>query len=608
MEEERKLDKNQIIGFIIIGILLIGFSWWNSKNAQEQVEATPTTEQVEESSSSQEGLEQVFEEEVVNDQAEIAIAPSDSLEALYADKAYTIENDLLEITVLGKGAQFKNVRLKDFQTYDSLPLQIIDENVLQNFSVGSEINSADKIYNGRIETTDSSQTLYLTTNTNEGELTLWYRLRSGNYQLEAGISGKDLAIQNGSELGFKYAQDAIRMEKSRKNELRTTTIYYYEAADQDYDYLSLTSSDDEEEVSNVNWFGHKQQFFSTIIEANSGYSKARIGQAELTDEEFTKRMATAAIFNDKVGADFNVNYSIYFGPNDYSILKSYAASGYNQIIDFGWGIFGWISRYVVIPIFNWLDGYGINYGIIILIMALMIKIVLFPLTYQSYKSMAKMRVLKPEMDALNEKHKNADAMVKQQATMALYKEAGVNPLGGCIPQLVQLPILIAMFRFFPASIELRQKSFLWATDLSTYDDVITWSGDIPLISSILGNHLSIFTLLMAISTLMYTMMNQQMTASNSQMPQMKYIMYAMPVMMFFWFNSYASGLSYYYLVANVITFTQQWLIRKTVDDDAIHAKLQANKEKPKKKKSKFQEQLEEMSKKQGRRGIRQAKK
>jgi YidC/Oxa1 family membrane protein insertase len=608
MEEERKLDKNQIIGFIIIGILLIGFSWWNSKNAQEQIDANPTTEQVEENIPSQEGLEQAFEEAESSEPKTLTTVPSDSLEAFYAEKVYTIENDLLEISMLGKGAQFKNVRLKEFQTYDSLPLQIIDGNVLQNFSVGSEINSADKIYNGRIETTDSSQTLYLTTNTNEGELTLWYRLRNGNYQLEAGIGGKDLAIQNGSELGFKYAQDAIRMEKSRKNELRTTTIYYWEAADQDYDYLSLTSSDDEEEVSNVKWFGHKQQFFSTIIEANSGYSKARIGQAELIDDEFTKRMATAAVFKDKVGADFNVDYSIYFGPNDYSILKSYAASGYNQIIDFGWGIFGWISRYVVIPIFNWLDGYGINYGVIILIMALMIKVVLFPLTYQSYKSMAKMRVLKPEMDALNEKHKNADAMVKQQATMALYKEVGVNPLGGCIPQLVQLPILIAMFRFFPASIELRQKSFLWATDLSTYDDVIRWSGEIPLISSILGNHLSIFTLLMAISTLMYTMMNQSMTASNSQMPQMKYIMYAMPVMMFFWFNSYASGLSYYYLVANVITFTQQWIIRKTVDDEAIHAKLKANKDKPKKKKSKFQEQLEEMSKKQGRRGIRQAKK
>jgi len=608
MEEERKLDKNQIIGFIIIGILLIGFSWWNSKNAQEQIDANPTTEQVEENIPSQEGLEQAFEEAESSEPKTLATVPSDSLEAFYAEKVYTIENDLLEISMLGKGAQFKNVRLKEFQTYDSLPLQIIDGNVLQNFSVGSEINSADKIYNGRIETTDSSQTLYLTTNTNEGELTLWYRLRNGNYQLEAGIGGKDLAIQNGSELGFKYAQDAIRMEKSRKNELRTTTIYYWEAADQDYDYLSLTSSDDEEEVSNVKWFGHKQQFFSTIIGANSGYSKARIGQAELIDDEFTKRMATAAVFKDKVGADFNVDYSIYFGPNDYSILKSYAASGYNQIIDFGWGIFGWISRYVVIPIFNWLDGYGINYGVIILIMALMIKVVLFPLTYQSYKSMAKMRVLKPEMDALNEKHKNADAMVKQQATMALYKEVGVNPLGGCIPQLVQLPILIAMFRFFPASIELRQKSFLWATDLSTYDDVIRWSGEIPLISSILGNHLSIFTLLMAISTLMYTMMNQSMTASNSQMPQMKYIMYAMPVMMFFWFNSYASGLSYYYLVANVITFTQQWIIRKTVDDEAIHAKLKANKDKPKKKKSKFQEQLEEMSKKQGRRGIRQAKK
>lgn len=606
MEEERKLDKNQIIGFVIIGILLIGFSWWNSKNVPEQ----PAAEQ-----SNQEQVEQEPENNSINEGAveepqemERVLEPGDSADVYLAEKSYTIENDLLEISMSGKGAQFTKVRLKDFQTYDSLPLHLIDNNVLQNFSLGSEINSSQEVYSGRIEKTDSSQTLYLTTNAKDGELTFWYTLYNGNYQLKAGVIGKDLGIQNGVELGYKFAQDAIRTEKSRKNEMRTTTIYYWEATDQDYDYLSLTSSDDEEELTNIKWFGHKQQFFSTIVEANAGYAKARVGQAELTDESYTKRMATATVFNDRAGSDFSTNYSIYFGPNDYTILKSYAASGYNQIIDFGWGIFGWISRYVVIPIFNWLDNYGLNYGIIIFIMALMIKVVLFPLTYQSYKSMAKMRVLKPEMDELNEKHKNSEPMVKQQATMALYKEAGVNPLGGCIPQLVQLPILIAMFRFFPASIELRQQPFLWATDLSTYDDVIRWSGDIPLISSILGNHLSIFTLLMAISTLMYTVMNQSMTNTNSQMPQMKYIMYAMPVMMFFWFNSYASGLSYYYLIANVITFTQQWIIRKTVDDDAIHAKLKANKSNPKKKKSKFQAQLEEMAKKQGRRGQRQANK
>jgi YidC/Oxa1 family membrane protein insertase len=605
MEEERKLDKNQIIGFVIIGILLIGFSWWNSKQLEEQEANQPKQEQVEEAQNAP--LEEVVEvEETSPVDTATAVSEKDSVNAFLKEQSYTIENELLSVEINGAGAQFSKVHLKEFQTYDSLPLHIIDGNSLQNFSIAGKIQTADLIYKGRVEKTDSTQTLYLTANTEGGTLTQWYRIKNGDYQLEAGIEGNGLSIQSGSDISLKYAQDAIRMEKSRKNEMRTSTIYYWETEDDDYDYLSLTSSDDEEELTNIKWFGHKQQFFSTIVEANAGFSKAKVGQAELMDEGFTKRMASAVQFSDKVGSNFGVNYKMYFGPNDYSILKTYP-SNYNQIIDFGWGIFGWISRYVVIPIFKWLDGYGLNYGIIILIMAIMIKVVLFPLTYQSYKSMAKMRVLKPEMDELNEKHKNSDPMVKQQATMNLYKEAGVNPLGGCIPQLVQLPILIAMFRFFPASIELRQKSFLWATDLSTYDDVIHWTGDIPLISSILGNHLSIFTVLMALSTLMYTMMNNQLSSANSQMPQMKYIMYAMPVMMFFWFNSYASGLSYYYLVANLITFSQQWIIRKTVDDDAIHAKLKANKANPKKK-SRFQEQIEEMAKKQGRRAQRQAKK
>jgi YidC/Oxa1 family membrane protein insertase len=258
---------------------------------------------------------------------------------------------------------------------------------------------------------------------------------------------------------------------------------------------------------------------------------------------------------------------------------------------------------VVVPIFNWLEGYGLGYGLIILIMVLIIKGAMSPLTFASYRSMAKMRVLKPQLEEINKKFGEKDAVAKQQAQMGLYREAGVNPLGGCIPVIVQMPILIAMFRFFPASIELRGESFLWATDLSTYDALISWDQHIPLISSFYGNHISIFTLLMTASTILYTRMNQQMTAgtgSSEQMKQMQVIMYLMPLMFMFVLNSYPAGLTYYYFLSNIVTFGMQWGIRKSVNDEAILAKIEAKKAQPKgeKKKSKFQARLEDMQRQQ----------
>ncbi|CAG0908382.1 unnamed protein product [Cyprideis torosa] len=389
------------------------------------------------------------------------------------------------------------VWLKEYLTYDSLPLNIIsDNNSKANFMIGNGIHSKDLFYDGQIESNDSSQTLTLKSNSAAGEIVMWFRIYNGDYRIDAGIKGKGLNVSDGSQLVYAYGLDAIRTEKNRTNELRTSSIYYWESDDDDFDYLSLTS-DDEDEIANIKWVGFKQQFFSTIVTAGNQFSQVAVATAELPDELHTKAMRAQMNFSDKVGPDFNVDYSIYFGPNHFNTLKQYDL-GYGEIIDLGWGFFGWISRFVVIPIFNWLDNYGLNYGLIILIMALMIKMVLFPLTYQSYKNY----------------------------------------------------------------------------------------------------HISVFTLLMTISTFIYTAMNQQLTGTNSQMPQMKYIMYGMPIMLFFWFNSYASGLSYYYLVANVITFTQQAIIRKTMDDDAIHAKLQAKKSQPKKK-SKFQLQLDEMAKKSG---------
>ncbi|MGE5424714.1 MAG: membrane protein insertase YidC, partial [Syntrophothermus sp.] len=296
------------------------------------------------------------------------------------------------------------------------------------------------------------------------------------------------------------------------------------------------------------------------------------------------------------GETKSIPLSLYFGPNNFYTLKDYNIDLERQI-PLGWGFFllGWINRYAVIPVFNFLGQFNWNYGIIILILTILIKIVLFPIAYKTYKSSAKMRALKPDIDELNARYpKKEEAMKKQQATMELYKRAGVNPMAGCIPLLLQMPILIAMFRFFPSSIELRQQAFLWASDLSSYDSVLNLGFSIPWY----GDHVSLFALLMTISSVIYTRINDQMMGSSQQqLPGMKTMMYLMPVMFLFWFNDYSSGLSYYYLLANLLTFAQIYIIRATIDEKKLHAQIEANKKKPVKK-SGFQKRLEDMTKKQ----------
>jgi YidC/Oxa1 family membrane protein insertase len=289
--------------------------------------------------------------------------------------------------------------------------------------------------------------------------------------------------------------------------------------------------------------------------------------------------------------------NLYLGPNKFKAYRAYGLDLEKQI-PIGWSFFlmAWINRYAVIPVFDFLSTFNLNYGIIILILTVLLKIVLFPIAYKTYMSSAKMRVLKPEIDEIGAKFpKKEDAMKKQQATMDLYKRAGINPMAGCIPLLLQMPILIAMFRFFPASIELRQQSFLWAHDLSSYDSIL----DLPFTIPFYGDHVSLFTLLMTISTIIYTKMSNDMMASGTQqLPGMKTVMYLMPIMFLGFFNSYASGLSYYYLLANLFTFAQMYAFRKLVNEDKIHLQIQENKKKPVKK-SGFQKRLEDMAKKQG---------
>ena len=580
--ENFKIDRNQIIGFVLIGLIMLWFAWWSTKNAPQKPvqQEQPVTEQpVAETPTPTTAAEAL-------DTLTRTVVDTSTGGVTENDSTFILENDLIRMAINSKGALITKVYLKKFQTWDSLPLNLIDSNQIMTFRAGDEISSIALNYSGTIQTTSEGQTLVLQSiESDKPKFTLSYSLPAASYLVQLNVAATGLT-KTSNHLFIDWQLDALRTERSVSQERQKATIYYAEL--EDYSSLSVRG-DDDEEVQNLRWIGYKQHFFSSIIEPGLPITNSRMAIAEYEGEELTKRMKSESDLG-QIGTSFSLPVTMFFGPNKYEILKSYDR-GYQNVIDFGWGIFGWIGKGVVIPIFNWLEDYGINYGIIILIMALIIKIVLFPLTYQSYKSMAKMKVLKPEMDAIAEKFKDKDPVKKNQATMELYQQAGVNPLGGCIPVVVQMPILLAMFNFFPASIELRQQPFLWATDLSSYDSIVSWQTQIPIISEFYGNHISLFTVLMTISTLIYTWMNSQMQGNTNQIPGMKYIMYGMPIMLLFWFNSYSAGLSYYYFLANIITFSQQWLIRRTINEDAIHAKIQEKRTNPKKK-SKFQERLE----------------
>ena len=585
MENQNKgLDKNQIIGFVLIAAIMGVFGWWQSKNAPEE----PLEPVVEEA------LESVNESDlVVLD--ETAVVSAEELDSNgFVAEEFVVENNDLKLTFSTQGARMISAQIKDYQTYDSLPLYLVNENQTMDLilpgaeSLGQKGFIIDAQTSSGVVLTDGSTKVRITLPENGFDFS-W--VVSGN----AGIAGKPELF---------WERTAMRTEKGISNERIYSTYSYKVTEDGDIENMSGRGGDDSEALGGVDWLAQKQHFFSFIAHPEGGFSEVQAATVNGGDEDesIVKKFSGKAPLNTTVDGSFTLPFTFYIGPNHYQTLKDYD-QGYEKVINFGWGIFGWIGRGVVVPIFNWLEGYGLGYGLIILIMVLIIKGAMSPLTFASYRSMAKMRVLKPQLEEINKKFGEKDAVAKQQAQMGLYREAGVNPLGGCIPVIVQMPILIAMFRFFPASIELRGESFLWATDLSTYDALISWDQHIPLISSFYGNHISIFTLLMTASTILYTRMNQQMTAgtgSSEQMKQMQVIMYLMPLMFMFVLNSYPAGLTYYYFLSNIVTFGMQWGIRKSVNDEAILAKIEAKKAQPKgeKKKSKFQARLEDMQRQQ----------
>lgn len=586
MEQNKGIDKNQIAGILLIGAIMLGFGWWQTKNAPPVESATEATQDV----------EQVLEEEFASE-SQVADVVVTSEPDAFSPEEITISNAELSLTFSSAGATLTSAALADYHTYDDTAkteaLDLIKGNS-QVFDI--RLPGGEALSSKEFEVLSSSARSLVFS---DGSTKASIELAEVGYDFTFIVSG---TAESSGKPEIYWERSAQRTEKGITTERQYSSFVYQLSEDGDVEHLAGRGSDKTETTDPINWLAQKQRFFSLIIHPEQGFSSADIATLNGDDENenLVKEFSATARLNQTVSGAYTLPFTMYVGPNQYQLLKTYD-QGYEKAINFGWGIFGAIGRGVVVPIFNWLEGYGFGYGLIIFIMVLIIKLTLSPLTFASYRSMAKMRVLKPEIDAINEKFSSEKENVqKQQAIMNLYREAGASPLGGCVPVIVQMPILFAMFRFFPASIELRGESFLWAKDLSTYDSIISWSTQIPLISTFFGNHLSLFTLLMTASTILYTWMNQQMTpqtGSTDQMKQLRVIMYLMPLMFMFVLNSFPSGLTYYYFLSNIITFTMQWGIRKTVNDEAILAKIDAKRAQPKKE-SKFQQRMAEMQRQQ----------
>ena len=633
-------NKSTLIGFVLIAAILFGWMYFMS----------PSKEQIAEQQRIQDSIRRVRLEQMALDslrqaerQAEmqlvalqtdtaqtqldslgLALQQQNALRDKYgifavssqgSDQTWTIENKLQKLTFSSKGGFLKQVELKDYKTYDSLPLISFDPETvkfdLSFFAQNRIVNTSQfyfqpymngKPYTGGDMTVAEGDSvvfaLRLPTSEANKYLEYVYTVRYDNYMMDFDIRTvglKDVIASNADYMTIDWAVDLMKQEKST-DRFAGETVYYKSLTDKDVDHLN-EQKDEEKVVNNkLKWVSFKQRFFCNVIVAKEEFENAKMSTStrKTNNPRYFKSMAANIEVPYDITAETNViPMQLYFGPNHFKTLRSYGIGLQDQINLGNFFLIRWIN-YGVIAVFNWLSSYGWNYGIVISILTILIKTLLFPLAFKSYKSSAITRVLKPEMEAINAKYpKEEDAMKKQQAVLNLQRQAGVSPASGCLPALLQFPILIAIFRFFPASIELRQQPFLWADDLSTYDSIIEFPKFLGM------DHLSLFTLLMTITTFIYTYVNNKQMdySSNPQMKPMKWMMYLMPIMFFGIFNNYSSGLSYYYMLVNIITFIQMFIFRKMINEDKVRATIEENKRKPQKK-SNFMKRLEEAQKQQ----------
>jgi YidC/Oxa1 family membrane protein insertase len=521
----------------------------------------------------------------------------------------TLENNKVELKISLKGGRVYSARLKEYRTYDSLPLILFSgDSTVFGFKFFTTDNKAVQTNNLYFKTVSDQKTVVVSSQPQSVSLRLMvsddkyieykYTLAPDKFMVDFDVTFKsmeDIIASNQNSLTLDWKMYIPQQEKGRTNEENYSDITYKYFQDDVVNLKPRQSKELEKAdiTTKLSWIAFQDQFFSSVIISKDFFLNGSLSSTRtLTSPKYTR------YYTSEVGVPYNpassnaINMKLYYGPNSFTILKKEGLE-LEKLVFLGKNIIGWINRFAIIPIFNWLDNFISNYGLIILILTIIIKVVLFPLTFKSYQSTAKMQVLKPMVEELGKKFpKKEDAMKKQQATMDLYKRAGVNPMGGCIPMLLQMPILFAMFRFFPVSIELRQEHFLWATDLSTYDSILKLPFTIPMY----GNHVSLFTLLMTASTLL----TMKMTGSSpgSDQPGMKLMMYMMPVMFMLILNNFSAGLTYYYFLANMITYVQNIISKRFINADAVLATLEENKKKPLKK-SKWQQRLESAAKQRG---------
>ena len=607
--EQKKFDYNSLIGMVLLaGIML----WYFNTNKPEDLEEKTTTEQVVEANNSTQNTTETILPASQNDsikQIELknklgAFAQS-AIEA--TEGISVIENSLVKLKINNKGGQIVEALIKNYKTYDSLPLYMIkDNNSSFNINFGTTdnriLNTKDLFFEPTLTKNGENQVLSMKLKVSDTQfLEYRYEMKPKKYMVDFSVRSQGLGgVFNASNpINLDWSLKGYRHEKSLKTENSMYSYYYYKS-DDEVEYLNAGNT---EVVNDVDWVAYKQHFFTSNLLTGTPFNNATVTSIDLVEDEeidtvFTKKYELNTPLALTAG-ELSYNMKWFYGPSDYNLLKKYEGTDLEETADLGWGIFGFLNRTIFYPVFNFLQGFLGNYGLIIILMTIVVRILMSPLVYKSYLSSAKMKVIRPELQELNKKYPGKEnAMKRQQETMAIQRKAGVNMMSGCIPALLQMPVFFALFKFFPTNLALRQESFLWAPDLSSYDTIFTLPFSIPFY----GDHVSLFPILASVAIFFYMKMNQSQQANMQAPPQegmpdmskmMKYMIYFSPIMMLFFFNNYASSLSLYYFVSNLLTITIMLVIKNyVIDEEKIHAQIEENKKRPEKAKSKFRQRID----------------
>ena len=610
--EQKKFDVNSFIGMILLGGIIF---WWMSTQEPTIDTTNDTTDtEIVTSPESNNNTSNAFANTTAIENDSIKQLSLKNQLGAFAESAINatagfsvLENEVVKLTINNKGGQIKEALVKNFKTYDSLPLYLIkDNNASFNINFGTTdnriLNTKDLFFAPTLTTNGDIQIVSMKLKVSETQfLEYRYEMKPKEYMVNFSIRSQGLSnVINGSNpIHLDWSLDGYRHEKSLKTENTMYSWYYYKSEGE----LEYIRPGNTEVANSIDWVFYQQHFFSSALLTDTPFNNATITSTDLVKDEeidtiFTKRYALKTPLALTNG-ELNYNMKWFYGPSDYNLLKTYEGTGLDETADLGWGIFGFLNRTVFYPVFNFLKGLLSNYGLIIILMTIVVRLIMSPLVYKSYLSSAKMKVIRPELTALNEKYPGKEnAMKRQQETMAVQRKAGVSMMAGCIPALLQMPVFFALFKFFPTNLAVRQEGFLWANDLSSYDTIY----QLPFTVPFYGDHVSLFPILASVAIFFYMKMNQSQQA-NMQAPaqegmpdmskMMKYMIYFSPIMMLFFFNNYASSLSLYYFVSNLLTIAIMLVIKNyVIDEDKIHAQIEENKKKPEKKKSQFRQKID----------------